>query len=165
VADGWDGWASLWPTDVEPPTVTPVDPEVFSPSAGEQRMKRVLKVGSLRGFGLESGERLVGMAGALLGYIESTQKAALHHLRSFTRRTGGDALVIDRASLKNLEIERSADGGTRTSLVSILDHTSTRMGSRLLRTGSSHHRLISKRSASASGRWPSSSRTATCSGP
>jgi DNA mismatch repair protein MutS len=133
VADGWDEWESLWPADLEKPTLTPADPELFSPTAGEQRLKRVLKVGSLRGFGLESGEQLVGMAGALLGYVESTQKAALHHVGSFTRRSAGDALIIDRASLKNLEIEDSADGSKATSLISVLDHTATRMGSRLLR--------------------------------
>jgi DNA mismatch repair protein MutS len=133
VAEGWDDWKLLWPADLEPPTQTPAEPELFSPTAGEQRLKRVLKVGSLRGFGLESGEQLVGMAGALLGYVESTQQAALHHLRSFVRRSAGDALVIDRASLRNLEIERATDGSTATSLVAVLDHTATRMGTRLLR--------------------------------
>ncbi len=133
VADGWDDWKTLWPAELALPTLTPLEPELFSPTAGEQRMKRVLEVGSLRGFGLESGEKLVGMAGALLGYVESTQKGALHHLRRFTRRSAGDALIIDRASLRNLEIEQSADGSRSTSLVAVLDHTSTRMGSRLLR--------------------------------
>jgi DNA mismatch repair protein MutS len=133
VAQGWDDWKNLWPADLEIPTLTPVEPELFSPSAGEQRLKRILEVGSLRGFGLESGERLVGMAGALLGYVESTQKGALHHLRRFVRRSTGDALVIDRASLRNLEIEHAVDGSRATSLVAVLDHTATRMGSRLLR--------------------------------
>jgi len=133
VAEGWDDWKYLWPPDLEVPTLTPLEPELFSPTAGEQRLKRVLGVGSLRGFGLESGEKLVGMAGALLGYVESTQKGALHHLRRFARRSAGDALVIDRASLRNLEIEHAADGSRSTSLVAVLDHTATRMGSRLLR--------------------------------
>ncbi len=133
VADGWDGWRLLWPRDLTMPTPTPADPDLFSPTAGEQRLKRVLEVASLRGFGLESGERLVGMAGALIGYIESTQKGGLRHLRSFTCHTAGDAVVIDRASLRNLEIERAADGSRTASLVAVLDHTSTRMGSRLLR--------------------------------
>ncbi len=133
VAEGWDDWKNLWPADLEVPTLSPMEPNLFSPSAGEQRLKRVLRVGSLRGFGLESGEKLVGMAGALLGYIESTQKGALHHLRRFVRRSPGDALIIDRASLRNLEIEQAADGSRSTSLVAVLDHTATRMGSRLLR--------------------------------
>jgi DNA mismatch repair protein MutS len=133
VAEGWDGWQSLWPTDLELPTLTPVDPDLFSPSAGEKRLKRVLDVGSLRGFGLESGECLMGMAGALLGYVESTQKGFLRHLRRFVRRSVGDALVVDRATLRNLEVERSIDGSRTASLIKILDHTSTRMGGRLLR--------------------------------
>jgi DNA mismatch repair protein MutS len=132
VAEGWDGWNQLWPTEVPLPTVTPIQPEAFSPSAGEQRLRRVLGVASLRGFGLDSGEPLVGMAGALLGYVEATQKGVLHHLSRFRCRASGEVLVIDRASLANLEIERSADGARRGSLVDILDHSRTRMGSRRL---------------------------------
>jgi DNA mismatch repair protein MutS len=132
VAEDWDGWQELWPAEIPRPAVTPVPPETFSPSAGEQRLRRVLGVGSLRGFGLDSGEPLVGMAGALLGYVEHTQKGALNHLREFICRESGEALVVDRASLRNLEVERSADGTRRGSLIDVLDHTRTRMGSRLL---------------------------------
>ncbi len=133
IADGWEGWRAIWPRGLDQPTLTPVDADLFSPSAGERRLKRVLEVASLRGFGLDSGERLVGMAGALLGYVETTQKGALRHLRSFRCRSAGDAVVIDRASLRNLEIERAADGSRSAALISVLDHTATRMGSRLLR--------------------------------
>jgi DNA mismatch repair protein MutS len=125
VAEDWDGWQEVWPAEIPRPTVTPVPPETFSPSAGEQRLRRVLGVGSLRGFGLDSGEPLVGMAGALLGYVENTQKGALNHLRDFICRESGEALVVDRASLRNLEVERAADGSRKGSLI-------TRMGSRLL---------------------------------
>jgi DNA mismatch repair protein MutS len=133
VAEDWDGWQEVWPQEVPRPTVTPVPPETFSPSAGEQRLRRVLGVASLRGYGLDSGETLVGMAGALLGYVEHTQKGALNHLRGFVCRGGGEALVVDRASLRNLEVERAADGSRRGSLIDILDHSRTRMGSRMLR--------------------------------
>ncbi len=133
VADGWDGWHRLWPREIAPPTATPLPTEDFSPTSGEQRLKRVLGVGSLRGFGLQSGEALVGMAGALLSYTEMTQRGSLHHLRSFVRRRDDDHLVVDRSSLVNLEIERAADGSRRGSLVDVLDHCRTRMGSRRLR--------------------------------
>ena len=132
VAEDWEGWQQVWPAEIPRPTVTPVPAETFSPSAGEQRLRRVLGVGSLRGFGLDSGEPLVGMAGALLGYVESTQKGALNHLREFICRDNGEALVVDRASLRNLEVERGADGSRKGSLIGILDHTRTRMGSRML---------------------------------
>ena len=42
-------------------------------------------------------------------------------------------MIVDRASLRNLEIERAFDGSPSPSLVSVLDHTTTRMGARLLR--------------------------------
>lgn len=133
VAEEWDGWRRVWPPELPLPTVTPVPTEAFSPSAGEQRLRRVLGVSSLRGFGLQSGELLVGMAGCLLSYVETTQKGALNHLSSFRCRDGGEAMVIDRASLRNLEVERGADGSRRGSLLDVLDTCCTRMGSRLLR--------------------------------
>ena len=133
VADGWDGWTAAWPSGLDRPTVTPLPPETFSPTLGEERLRRILKVRSLRGFGLESGERLVGMAGALLAYVQDTQRGSLSHLAKFVLRQPDDCLVLDRASLRNLEIERSADGSSRMSLVGVLDHTCTRMGARRLR--------------------------------
>jgi len=133
VAEGWDEWRELWPAELAPPTVTPLPPESFSPTAGEQRLRRVLRAGSLRGFGLTPGERLVGMAGALVAYVEGTQQGSLNHLRRFVRRFVDDALVVDRTTLRNLEIEQTADGGRQGSLLAVLDHATTRMGSRLLR--------------------------------
>jgi DNA mismatch repair protein MutS len=133
VAEGWNEWSRLWPHEVARPTITPLPAEEFSPSGGEQRLRRVLGVASLRGFGLEHGEILTGMAGALLGYVESTQRGDLKHLRRFRRREPDDALVLDRASLRNLEIERGPDGARRGSLLAVLDHTLTRMGARTLR--------------------------------
>jgi DNA mismatch repair protein MutS len=133
IPEDTEDWRSLWPTDLRPPTVTPISPESFSPSAGEDRLRRVLGVGSVRGFGLRTGERLLGLAGALLGYVEHTQKGALTHLRRFVRRHPADGLVVDRASLRNLEIERSAEGQRQGSLLAVLDHCHTRMGSRRLR--------------------------------
>ena len=133
VSEDNDTWREAWPSELPAPTVTPLSPEEFSPAAGEQRLRRVLGVGSLRGFGLSSGERLVGMAGALLGYVEQTHRGAVKHLRSFSRRQPDDALVIDRASVRNLEIEHASDGTRHGSLLATLDHTKTRMGARLLR--------------------------------
>jgi len=133
VAEGWDGWQTMLPREIRTPTVTPVAADSFSPTAGEDRLKRVLGVATLRGFGLTSGESLVGMAGAILSYVESTQGRSLEHLRRFSRRHPADALMMDRACLRNLEVERTADGARQGSLLEILDHTQTRMGARLLR--------------------------------
>ncbi len=132
VSEGWDGWRELWPPELPGPTVTPLPPSEFSPTTGEERLKRILGVASLRGFGLVPGEPLTGLAGSLLGYAELTQRGSLAHLRGFVRRHDADALVLDGATLRNLEVERASDGSRRGSLVAVLDHTRTRMGSRLL---------------------------------
>jgi DNA mismatch repair protein MutS len=133
VAEDWDGWQHVWPAELPQPVVTPIANEEFSTSTGEERLRRALSVSSLHGFGLESGETLVGMAGALIGYVESTQKGGLNHVQAFVRREAGDALVIDRSTVRNLELEQAAGGGRKGSLVDILDHSKTRMGCRLLR--------------------------------
>ncbi len=85
------------------------------------------------GYGHESDPALRA-AGALLGYLHETQKAALEHLeppRPFERSRH---LVIDPTSLRSLEVLRSIRGNTaQGSLVAALDRTVTPMGSRLLR--------------------------------
>ncbi len=73
------------------------------------------------------------MAGALLAYVESTQQGSVRHLRRFVTAERDDTLVLDRATLRNLEVERGADGSVRASLLAVLDHSTTRMGSRALR--------------------------------
>ena len=133
VAEGWEDWHRLWPAELSTPTVTPLPPEDFSPADGERRLLRALGVGSLRGFGLGPGEPLVGLAGALVAYVERTQRGGLGHVRGFRRRHPADGLVLDRATIRNLEILAGADGSKRTALATVLDHTRTRMGARLLR--------------------------------
>ncbi len=132
VAEGRDEWRQAWPAELPLPTVTPVAPGELSPTAGEQRLKRVLGVASLRGFDLIPGEPLLGAAGALLAYVEMTQHGSLSHLSAFVRRSATDGLILDRATLRNLEVERSTDGSKRGSLIATLDHTLTRMGARRL---------------------------------
>jgi len=132
VSEGWDGWRSMWPPTLPEPTVTPLAASELSPTTGEERLKRVLGVVSLRGFGLAPGEPLTGLAGALIGYAELTQRGSLAHLRGFVRRHDGDCLILDGATLRNLEIAQGADGGRRGSLLDVLDTCRTRMGSRLM---------------------------------
>ncbi len=82
---------------------------------------------------------VVGACGALLHYLRDTQKASLDHLEPPAFHAKSDAMVIDAVTVRNLELLEpifSADlGGTKFStLISVLDETSTNMGARLLRT-------------------------------
>jgi len=133
VPEGAESLEKLWPAELPPPVLTRMNPSDYSPSAGHARLKRVFGLRSLRAFGLHPGQRLLGAAGALLAYVEQTQQGNLHHIRSFRRLDPGDCLIIDRAGLRNLEVERSVEGNRKGSLLHVMDHTCTRMGARLLR--------------------------------
>lgn len=132
-AEGWGDGEPLWPEGVRGPLLTTVAASSFEPGRGEEVLRRVLAVGSLRAFELEPGEPLVGAVGALLAYLERTQGETPCHIRSFRRRRPGGELLLDAATVRNLELLRDASGGKEASLARVLDHTVTAMGSRLLR--------------------------------
>ena len=86
----------------------------------------------LVGFGCADLTLGLGAAGALLGYAKETQRTALPHLRSISQERFEDSVVIDSASRRNLEIDCNLSGGRDNTLLDVLDHTATTMGSRLL---------------------------------
>jgi DNA mismatch repair protein MutS len=126
-----------WPEnaggDAGVPVVTARPAGWFEAERGDELLRKVLGVGSLRAFELEPGEPLIGAAGALVEYLRQTQGELPRHLRAFERRRRGDGLVLDAAAVRNLEILRDAAGDRRAALARVLDHTVTAMGSRLLR--------------------------------
>ncbi|MBL8199799.1 MAG: DNA mismatch repair protein MutS [Chromatiales bacterium] len=87
----------------------------------------------LQGFGVADLTDGIRAAGALLQYVRDTQKSALPHVRSIVAERHSDALQVDAASRRNLELEASLSGNTDASLAGVLDHCATTMGSRLLR--------------------------------
>jgi DNA mismatch repair protein MutS len=87
----------------------------------------------LRGFGADDLPLAIRAAGALLQYVRETQKTALPHIASLTVEERGDALQIDAATRRNLEIDASLSGQDSATLFALLDSTVTPMGSRNLR--------------------------------
>ena len=87
----------------------------------------------LRGFGADEMTAALGAAGALLQYVQETQKAKVGHLTGLRAETIDEALILDPATRRNLEIEHSLSGSTPHTLVAVLDHCVTAMGSRQLR--------------------------------
>ncbi|HBT56034.1 MAG TPA: DNA mismatch repair protein MutS, partial [Pseudomonas sp.] len=74
----------------------------------------------------------LGAAGALLSYAKETQRTALPHIRSIAQERFEDSVIIDSASRRNLEIDQNLSGGRDNTLLDVLDHTATAMGSRLM---------------------------------
>ncbi len=87
----------------------------------------------LTGFGCETKELGIGAAGALLQYAQDTQRTTLPHLRGLTLEQRDQAVQLDAASRRNLELEHNLGGDHRRTTAGVLDRTATPMGSRLLR--------------------------------
>ena len=87
----------------------------------------------LSGFGCDGLNTAVMAAGCLLQYTQDTQRAALPHISGLHVENTDDVIVLDAASRRNLEIEINISGGTENTLASVIDHTTTSMGSRCLR--------------------------------
>ncbi len=87
----------------------------------------------LAGFGCAELTVAIGAAGALLAYVRETQKAAIPHLRGITAEHHDDALALDPATRRNLELDESLAGKPELTLAGVFDHAATAMGGRLLR--------------------------------
>ncbi len=88
---------------------------------------------NLTGFGCAGLRLAVGAAGCLLQYVKDTQGAALLHIRGLTTESRDEAVVLDAATRRNLEIDRGLSERSEHCLAGVMDHTATAMGSRLLR--------------------------------
>ena len=87
----------------------------------------------LKGFGADELPLAICAAGALLQYVRDTQKTALPHIRGLSVEERSDALVIDAATRRNLELDESLSSRTDATLFALLDQCVTAMGSRQLR--------------------------------
>ena len=99
-----------------------------------EKLKKQLRVDSLKGFAIDSFPLGVTSAGALLIYLEQTQHTGLTNICSISRIDEGSFVWMDRFTFRNLEIFASTAGKEGTSLVEVMDRCSSPMGARMLRT-------------------------------
>jgi DNA mismatch repair protein MutS len=114
--------------------VTLVDGWTFDLESARRTLLQQLQTQSLEGFGLESHPAAVRAAGALVRYLQDTQKAELTHVREVVYKEHASRLVIDPLTIKHLELVESTEGGRTGSLLGEIDHTVTPMGARMLRS-------------------------------
>ena len=91
------------------------------------------KTKDLQGFGCEHLDLAISAGGCLLQYAKDTQRSALPHVQRIKVELRSDTVIIDAATRKNLELDQNLAGGQENTLVSVIDNTSTAMGSRMLR--------------------------------
>ena len=87
----------------------------------------------LTGFGVEHLTLGLSAAGCLLQYVKDTQRSALPHIRTLLAESTQKGVILDAATRRNLELTQNLQGSTENTLASILDKSSTPMGSRLLK--------------------------------
>ena len=87
----------------------------------------------LSGFGVQEKTLGVAAAGCLFQYVKDSQRTALPHIRSIISESAVQGVILDAATRRNLELTQNLQGNHENTLASILDQTSTPMGSRLLK--------------------------------
>ena len=114
--------------------ISTLDEWAFVYDNSVERLKKQLKVDSLKGFAVDSFPLGITSAGALLVYLEHTQHTDLSNICSISRIDEDTFVWMDRFTFRNLEIFASTAGKEGTSLVEVMDRCSSPMGARMLRT-------------------------------
>jgi DNA mismatch repair protein MutS len=123
-------WRVFWRTQ---PAVTPAAKELFDGASAERRLCEFFAVAASEAFGSFSRLELTAAAAAVT-YVERTQLGKRPALSPPARVADGAFLAIDAATRANLELVRTLSGEARGSLLSVIDHTITGSGARLLAT-------------------------------
>jgi len=109
----------------------------YDVETGTRQLKQFFAVTDLSGFGLADHSApqalAIGAAGALLGYLEETQKQRLPHMNSAQWESSDDAIAMNAATRRHLELDERFDGQLQHTLLGVLDTTCNPMAGRLLR--------------------------------
>ncbi len=116
---------------------TELEDWIFSHDYAERALRDHFQLLSLDGCGLAGKHAAVSAAGAILHYLRDTQRAALEHLDRPAHYDQSENMALDSVTVRNLELIEPVFPGEGSTLIGVLDQTSTGMGGRLLR-----HRLL-----------------------
>ncbi|MFT4148738.1 MAG: DNA mismatch repair protein MutS [Paracoccaceae bacterium] len=111
--------------------LTPLSRSSFDSTGGERRLCALFSVGTLEAFGTFTRAELAAM-GALVDYLDLTQRGKLPLLRPPVKEAAGGVVQIDASTRRNLELTVSLSGDRDGSLLSAVDRTVTAAGARLL---------------------------------
>jgi DNA mismatch repair protein MutS len=111
--------------------ITPLSRGSFDSTSAEKRLISLYSVGSLDAFGTFSRAEVAAL-GALVDYLDITQKGKLPLLRPPVREAANRLMQIDSATRRNLELSQTLGGSRKGSLLDTIDRTLTAGGGRLL---------------------------------
>lgn len=106
----------------------------FDPYQAKQRLLKHFGTATLEGFGIKDRDESITAAGAIIEYLNETQKTTLGHIHSLKKIDHKKYLQIDAVSLQSLEVLRTIRAeNAKGSLLDCLDCTLTGMGARMFR--------------------------------
>ena len=109
-----------------------LDDWVFTEEFANEKLTKHFETKNLKGFGISHLRSGVVAAGAVLHYLNVTLHTQISHIRNISRIEEERYVRLDKFTIRNLELLGSMhDGGS--SLLSVIDRTSTAMGARLLK--------------------------------
>ena len=115
-------------------SITFLQDRAFELNRGRERLVDQFRTLSLEGFGCEQLKAGVRAAGALIYYVQETQKQTIKHITGIETYSLSNYLLVDDISCQNLELVKNISTGTRKgTLLGIIDRTVTAMGGRLLK--------------------------------
>ena len=118
---------------LEDAALVAMDASSFNEHDARQRLLKHFGVRSLEPYGCDNSPLAVSAAGAVLAYLQETQRGALTQIQSLSTRRTAETMVLDPQTVRTLELFEGSSGSREGSLLGLLDTTQTPMGRRLLR--------------------------------
>ena len=105
----------------------------FGQSQARRSLLEHFKTQSLEGFGCEKLRNASIAAGALIQYLQETQKTALNHINTLSTFNINNYMMLDQATAKSLELASASDGSRKNTLLDLLDLSKTPLGARRIK--------------------------------
>ncbi|MEQ1517412.1 MAG: DNA mismatch repair protein MutS [Usitatibacteraceae bacterium] len=105
----------------------------FDLDSAQRLLAKQFGTSDLKGFGCDDMPVAIAAAGALLQYVQQTQRGALPHVTGLSVERNDEFVRIDGATRRNLEISETITREASPTLFSLLNNTATNMGARKLR--------------------------------
>jgi len=111
--------------------ISPLDDQYFDCDFADETITQLLGENALPD---DTAELCVNACGALLYYLEQTQKAGLEHIQRINPYKLEEYMILDMSTRRNLELtETMREKARKGTLLWVLDRTMTSMGARTLR--------------------------------
>jgi DNA mismatch repair protein MutS len=112
---------------------SPLEDWLFDSDYASRVLREQFGTSTLDGFGLAGKSAAVGASGAMIHYVRQTQKTSLEHITGLSYSETANYLMLDAATIRNLELFESTAGDGKDTLLGVVNRTRTGMGARLLR--------------------------------